>query len=149
MAARKADRLRAVLLRRGSIPLQGIFGTGPTATTTHSSERQRAVALDPAGTPQDLVLDRVVARIDIPPMPLAKALREFEAQTKVTVFIAPGRENDIRVNGPVEAHLQNVPVFDALEMILNQVPPPPEFGVRGDRLIIGDPGDMEVRLYDV
>jgi hypothetical protein len=108
-----------------------------------------SVALDAPRTPDDLVLDRIVERIEIPEMPLAKALREFEAQTKVPVYIAPGREDDIRVNGPVEAHLQHVPVFDALEMILSQVPPPPEFGVRGNRVVIGEPGDMEVRLYDV
>jgi len=112
-----------------------------------------SMPLDQHPSANDVMLNQVVDHIDIPLMPLERALRQFESQAKVRFMIQRTGPLDSltreQLQMPVEIHLGDVAVADAVEALLKQVYPPPDYGIRGDFITIGDVGDTEIRLIDV
>jgi hypothetical protein len=108
-----------------------------------------SVPLENQSEPADLLLDRVVPTIDIPPMPFEASIREFERQSKIEVYIKPEALTETQLQARVTARVHDVSIADALSAIVSQVSPKLPFSARGGVIAIGDAGELETRLYDV
>lgn len=129
--------------------LARLAGRQQSAVRLTPARSVESIAVPSTAPPDDsdAVLDRMIHRVEIPKMPLIQALDELSAQAGVLITLHGGAMW-VSTGDDVEAHLGDVTLRDALNVLVRQVKPITPFSADGQTVVVGAE-KMETRLYDL